>query len=335
MADLRNRPARNPRWVRLFTPLLFAAIAALASSPATQAAFPDKPVKIVVGFTPGGTADSVARILAISMGARLGQSMVVENRAGANGNLATEFVSRAAPDGHTIFFTSIGHVVNPLLYKDAKYDPVKDFTPIGQVLSAPNVLVVPGNSPFNSARELITYAKANPGKLDVASSGSGTSVHLSAELFKQLAGVELVHIPYKGTGSALPDLLSGAVALMFPNLPTAVPFIQNGRLKALGVTTAMRSAAAPQIPTLAEAGVPGYAMSTWYGLVGPAGMPVEVVNKLNAELRAVLQDAQVREKLVSHGVDPVVGTPKEFGAFMAEETKRWSVLLRQIKVKVD
>ncbi len=300
-----------------------------------HAAYPDKPVKMVVGFTPGGTADSVARILSVSMGARMGQSVVVENRAGANGNLATEYVARAAPDGYTIFFTSIGHVVNPLLYKDAKYDPVKDFTPIGQVLSAPNVLVVPGNSRFGTAKELVAFAKANPGRLDVASSGSGTSVHLSAELFQQLADVSLTHVPYKGTGSALPDLLSGTVALMFPNLPSAVPFIQNGRLRALGVTTAMRSAAAAQIPTLAEAGIAGYDMSTWYGMIGPAAMPSEVVTKLNAELRAALQEPSVREKLVSQGVDAVSGSPAAFGAFMQDETRRWSVLLKQIKVKVD
>lgn len=325
-----------PRLCRRSTAaLLFAAALGLATPATTHAAYPEKPIKIVVGFTPGGTADSIARILSVSMGARLGQSMVVENRAGANGNLATDYIARAAPDGYTIFFTSIGHVVNPLLYKEAKYDPVRDFTPVGQVLSAPNVLVVPGNSRFNTARDLVAYAKANPGKLDVASSGSGTSVHLSAELFQQLAGVSLTHIPYKGTGSALPDLLSGSVALMFPNLPSAVPFIQNGRLRALGVTTATRSAAAPQIPTLAEAGIAGYDMSTWYGMIGPTNMPADVVNKLNAELRAVLNDAQVREKLVSHGVDPIIGSSNQFGVFMQDETKRWTMLLKQIKVKVD
>lgn len=313
---------------------LLAVVLACTAAPAL-AAYPDKPIKIIVGFTPGGTADSVARILSVAMGARLGQTMVVENRAGANGNLATEFVQRSAPDGYTIFFTSIGHAVNPSLYKDAKYDPVKDFTPIGQVLSAPNVLVVPGNSPFNSVKELTAYAKAHPGKLDVASSGSGTSVHLSAELYKQIMGVHLVHIPYRGTGSLLPDLLSGVVAMSFPNLPSALPFIQSGKLKALGVTTAKRSDAAPQIPTLAEAGVPGYDMSTWYGLIGPANMPADVVQQLNQTLRQVLQDPQVRSKLVSQGVDPVTGTPQEFGSFIQRETKSWTTLLKKIKVEVN
>jgi tripartite-type tricarboxylate transporter receptor subunit TctC len=310
-----------------------AAICAMA--PAAHAAFPDKPIKIIVGFTPGGTADGVARILAAAMGARLGQSMVVENRAGANGNIATELVARSAPDGYTIFFTSIGHAVNPSLYKHANYDPVGGFTPIGQVLTAPNVLVVPGNSPFNTAKELIAYAKANPGKLHVASSGSGTSVHLSAELFKQLAGVDMVHVPYKGTGSAMPDLLAARVSLMFPNLPSAMPHIQEGRLKALGVTTDKRSGAAPKIPTLAEAGVAGYDMSTWYGLVGPANMPADIVKRLNQELRNVLADPQIREKLVAQGVDPVTGTPEAFGKFIQEETKRWAKIIKDSNIEVN
>jgi tripartite-type tricarboxylate transporter receptor subunit TctC len=315
------------------------ALAVLLAAPmiaeSALAAYPDKPIKIVVGFTPGGTADSVGRILGIAMSSRLGQPIIVENRPGANGNLATDYVSHSAPDGYTIFFTSIGHAVNPSLYKDAKYDPVKDFTPIGQVLSAPNILVVPGNSPFNTVKDLVAYAKANPGKLNFASSGSGASLHLSAELFMQMVGVEMVHIPYKGTGSLMPDLLSSVVALSFPNFPSALPFVRSGKLKALGVTTAKRSAAAPQIPTLAEAGVPGYDMSTWYGLVGPANMPAEVVAKLNQELRNVLQDPQVREKLVAQGVDPVIGSPQEFGLFIQEEAKKWALLLKKIKIEVN
>jgi tripartite-type tricarboxylate transporter receptor subunit TctC len=296
------------------------------------AAYPDKPIKLIVGFTPGGTADGVGRLLAQNMGAKLGQSIVVENKAGANGNLATEFVQRAAPDGYTLFFTSIGHAVNPSIYKDAKYDPVKDFTPVGQVLNAPNMLVVPANSPFNSVKELVTYAKAHPGKLDFASSGTGASVHLSAELFKQMAGLHIVHIPYRGTGSLIPDLISGNVAMAFPNLPSAWPLVQSGKLKALGVTTAKRSAAAPQVPTIAEAGVPGYDMSTWYGLIGPAGMPADIVQRLNKELNAVLQDPQVRSKLIAQGVDPAGGTPEEFGQFIQKETKAWAALLKTIKV---
>jgi tripartite-type tricarboxylate transporter receptor subunit TctC len=307
----------------------------LMSSKLAHAAFPEKPIRIIVGFTPGGTADSVARLLASSMGPKLGQTVVVENKPGANGLLATDFVQRAPADGYTIFFTSIGHAVNPALYKDAKYDPVKDFTPIGQVLSAPNVLVVPGNSTFNTVKDLITFAKANPGKLDFASSGGGASVHLSGELFKQIAGIEMTHIPYKGTGSLLPDLIAGTVSMSFPNLPSAMPLIQNGKLKALGVTTAKRSGAAPNINTLAEAGVTGYDMSTWYGLIGPANMPADVVKRLNQELRNVLQDPQVRSKMISQGVDPVSGTPEAFATFIQEETKSWAQLLKKIKVDLN
>lgn len=319
--------------VRWMMAMALHAVCALGAGSA--AAWPDKPVRIVVGFTPGGTADSVARILAASLGPRLGGSVVVETRAGANGNLATEHVARAAPDGHTLFFTSIGHVVNPLLYRDATYDPVAGFSPIGQVLAAPNILVVPASSPFQSARELIAFAKANSGRLDVGSSGSGTSVHLSAELFKQLAGVELTHIPYKGTGSALPDLLSGTLAMMFPNLPSALPLVQAGKLRALGVTTAKRSEAAPSIPTLAEAGVTGYDMSTWYGLIGPARMPADLVARLNRELRAVLADPAVRDKLQGQGADVVTGSPEDFARFIQDESARWSRLIRQARVRVE
>jgi tripartite-type tricarboxylate transporter receptor subunit TctC len=299
------------------------------------AAFPDKPVKIIVGFTPGGTADGVARILAQALGGRMGQTFVVENKAGANGNLATDFVAHAPPDGYTIFFTSIGHAVNPSLYKDAKYDPVKDFSPIGQVLSAPNVLVVPGNSPFSTLKEMVAFAKANPGKLTFASSGIGASVHLSGELFKDLAGVDLLHIPYKGTGSLMPDLLSGTVSMAFPNLPSALPLIKSGKLKALGVTTSKRSDAAPQIPTIAEAGVPGYDMSTWYGLIGPAKMAPEVVKRLNDELQAVLRDPEIRARLLAQGVDPVTGSPAEFAAFLQQEQAKWSGTLKRSKIVAE
>ena len=259
----------------------------------------------------------------------------MENKAGANGVLATDYVQRAPADGYVIFFTSIGHAVNPSLYKEAKYDPVNDFTPIGQVLSAPNALVVPGNSPFNSVKELIAYGKANPGKLNFASSGTGASVHLSGELFKQQADIDMVHIPYKGTGSLMPDLISGTVSMAFPNLPSALPLVKAGKLKLLGVTTSKRSDSSPQTPTIAEAGVPGYEMSTWYGLIGPAKMPPEVVKRLNDELQLVMADPNVRNKLVAQGVDPVTGTPQDFAAFIQHETARWATLLKKIKIQVE
>ena len=311
--------------------LAFTALCATAA----WAAFPDKPLRLIVGFTPGGTTDTVARIVALSMGERLGQTIVVENRPGANGNLATESVSRAIPDGYTIFFTSVGHAVNPSLYKSARYDPVKDFTPIGQVLTAPNVLVVPGNSPFNNLKELIAYARANPGKLNVASSGFGSSVHLSAELFMQATGVKLTHIPYKGTSVAVPDLLAGVVSMMFPNLPTMLPLIESGKLKAMGVTTSKRSQVAPNIPTIAEAGVPGYDMGTWYGLVGPANMPPDVVMQLNQALNAALADPKIKAKLNAQGVDIVSGSPQAFGQMIQAETDKWSRLIKANGITIE
>jgi len=317
---------------------LFACAVAFSTSivfSCAQAAYPDKPIRLIVGFTAGGTADTVARILGVSMGAALNQTIVVENRVGANGNLATESVARAAPDGYTIFFTSVGHAVNPSLYKSARYDPVKDFTPIGQVLSAPNVLVVPANSPFQNVKELIAYARANPGKVDVASSGFGSSVHLSAELFMQATGVKLSHIPYKGTSVAIPDLMAGTVAMMFPNLPTIIPLIRSGKLRALGVTTDTRSQAAPDIPTLDEAGVPGYNMSTWYGLVGPAHMDPTVVQRLNEVLQKTLSEPSIRKQLSDQGVDIVSGSAQAFGQMIQFETDKWAKLIKQANIKIE
>ena len=299
------------------------------------ASYPDKPIRVVVGFTPGGTTDTVARIVSQAMSERLGQPIVVENRPGANGGVATESVIRSAPDGYTLFFTSVGHAVNPSLYPSAKYDPVKDFTPIGQVLTAPNVLVVAGNSPFKDLKELMAYARAHPGKLDVASSGYGSSVHLSAEVFMKEAAVELNHIPYKGTSVAIPDVMSGTVTMMFPNLPTMLPLIATGKLRALGVTTVKRSQVAPDIPTIAEAGLPGYDVGTWYGFVGPAKMDRAVVTQLNTALNAVLSDAAISAKLRDQGVDLVFGTPEAFGAMIEKETQRWSNVIKAANIKIE
>lgn len=312
-----------------------AAISLLAVGGVAHAADPSAPITMVVGFSPGGTADSTARLLADEMGKVLGQTIVVENKAGANGNIATSYVSRATPDGSTLFVTSIGHAVNPAMYRNVIYDPVKDFTPIGRVLTAPNIMVVPKSSPFSNAKELIEYARANPGKLNVASSGIGTSVHLSAELFKQLTSTDLTHVPYKGTGTAMPDLLAGTTQVMFPNLPSALPHVKRGDLKAFGVTTKERSGAAPDIETLAEAGVTNYDMSTWYALIGPRGMDPNVVTRLNAALQQVLANPAVRDKLVSQGADPAPSTPEELGNFIGEETKKWASLVKEAQLEVN
>ncbi|MDN4016518.1 Bug family tripartite tricarboxylate transporter substrate binding protein [Zwartia panacis] len=297
--------------------------------------YPNKPIKIIVGFTPGGSTDAVGRQLANSFTKILGQSVIVENKPGANANLATDFVRRAAPDGYTIFYTSIGHVTNPLIYKEAKYDPVKDFTPIGQVLAGPNVLVIPANSRFKTLKDLIDYGKANPGKINFASSGVGSSVHLSGELFKQLSGVDMVHIPYKGTGSLLPHLMSGTVDLAFPNLPTAIPLIEQGQLRALGVTTNTRSNAAPKIPTIAEGGLPTYDMSTWYGLVGPANLPPEIQKKLSDALMKTLNDPEFKERLIALGMDPRPSSPQDFAKFIQGESAKWSTILKDMNFNTN
>lgn len=323
----------------LLTPLVACALLALRISGVHAAvsaeAYPSKPIHLVVGFSPGGAADTVGRALAEGLSTRLGQPVIVENKAGANGNIAAEMVARSAPDGYTIYFPSIGHAVNASLYKNLPYDPIKDFTAIGGVFSAPNMMVVPVTSPYKSVLEVINAAKAHPGKLTFASSSSGTSVHLSAELFEKMAKIEMIHVPYKGTGSAMPDLISGQVDMSFPNLPSAMPQVKAGYLRALGVTTAKRSAAAPSVPTIAESGLPGYEMATWYGLVAPANLPLGIRNRLNKELQSVLADPKFKDKLIAQGADPTPGTPEQFSQFISYEIEKWRKLIEQSKITVE
>jgi tripartite-type tricarboxylate transporter receptor subunit TctC len=297
--------------------------------------YPSKPIHLIVGFSPGGSADTVGRALAEGLSVRLGQPVVVENKAGANGNIAAEYVARSVPDGYVLYFPSIGHAVNASLYKNLPYDPVKDFTAIGGVFSAPNILIVPANSPYKSVNELIAAGKASPGKLTFASSGSGTSVHLSAVLFEKMAKIDMIHVPYKGTGSAMPDVISGQVDMSFPNLPSGLPHVKSGSLRALGVTTAKRSAAAPNIPTIAESGLPGYDMATWYGLVAPANLPVEIRNRINKELQGILADPKFKDKLIAQGADPMPGTPEQFSTFIKAEIEKWRKLIAQSQITID
>ncbi len=302
---------------------------------AQEANYPSKPIRLVVGFSPGGSADGVGRALAENLSLRLGQPVIVENRAGANGNIAAEMVARAQADGYTLYFPSIGHAVNATLYKNLSFDPVADFTAIGGVFSAPNMLVVPAKSPFHTVAQLVAFAKAHPGALTFASSGSGTSVHLSGELFAKMAGISMVHIPYKGTGSAMPDLISGQVDMSFPNIPSALPQVNAGTLRALGVTTAKRSNASPQVPTMSEAGVPGYDMATWYGLIGPANMAPSIRTRLNAELQVILANPQFKVKLLSQGAETMPGTALQFENFIKSETERWRKIIEQAKISID
>ena len=297
--------------------------------------YPTKPIHLIVGFSPGGSADTVGRALAEGLSNRLGQPVIVENKAGANGNIAAELVARSTPDGYTLYFPSIGHAVNASLYKNLPYDPIKDFTAIGGVFSAPNMLVVPVNSPYKSVAEVIAAAKANPGRLTFASSGSGTSVHLSAVLFEKMAKIQMIHVPYKGTGNAMPDVISGQVDMSFPNLPSAVPQVKAGNLRGLGITSAKRSAAAPDIPTIAESGLPGYDMATWYGLVAPANLPLGIRNRLNKELQSILADPKFKDKLIAQGADPMPGSPEQFSTFIKSEMEKWRKLIAQSQITVD
>ena len=297
--------------------------------------YPIKPIHLIIGFSPGGSADTVGRALAEGLSNRLGQPVIVENKAGANGNIAAELVARSTPDGYTLYFPSIGHAVNASLYKNLPYDPIKDFTAIGSVFSAPNMLVVPVNSPYKSVAEVIAAAKANPGRLTFASSGSGTSVHLSAVLFEKMAKIQMIHVPYKGTGNAMPDVISGQVDMSFPNLPSAVPQVKAGNLRGLGITSAKRSAAAPDIPTITESGLPGYDMATWYGLVAPANLPVGIRNRLNKELQSILADPKFKDKLIAQGADPMPGSPEQFSTFIKSEMEKWRKLIAQSQITVD
>ncbi|QWD71456.1 tripartite tricarboxylate transporter substrate binding protein [Polynucleobacter sp. UB-Siik-W21] len=320
---------------KLFSALLFWVGLSSAFAADSVSTYPNKPIHLIVGFSPGGSADTVGRALAEGLSNRLGQAVVVENKAGANGNIAAELVARSAPDGYTLYFPSIGHAVNASLYKNLPYDPVKDFTAIGGVFSAPNILIVPANSPYKSVGELIAAARANPGRLTFASSGSGTSVHLSAVLFEKMAKIDMIHVPYKGTGSAMPDVISGQVDMSFPNLPSGLPHVKSGSLRALGITTAKRSSAAPNIPTIAESGLPGYDMATWYGLVTPANLPVEIRNRLNKELQSILADPKFKDKLIAQGADPMPGTSEQFSAFIKSEIEKWRKLIAQSQITID
>ncbi len=298
--------------------------------------FPNHPVRIVVPFPAGGTTDILARAVADRFTQDLGQPFIVDNRPGAGGNLGAELVAKAAPDGYTLLMGTVGtHAINPSLYARMPYDHVKDFAPVFLVAGVPNVLVVNPSLPVNTVAELIAYAKANPGKLDFASSGSGTSIHLSGELFKVMAGVSMQHIPYKGSSPALQDLIGGRVQLMFDNLPSSLPFIKAGKLRAIAVTSTARAAALPDIPTIAEAGLPGFEASSWFGLLAPANTPADVVARLNAEGNKWLASPEARDKLLSQGAIAAGGSSADFAAHITAETAKWAKVVKASGAKVE
>nr|WP_240039420.1 tripartite tricarboxylate transporter substrate binding protein [Achromobacter aloeverae] len=300
-----------------------------------QAAYPDKPVRIIVGFSAGGTTDVIARIMAKELTEATGQSFVVENKPGAGSNIGAEYVARAPADGYTLYFVAVTSAINQTLYPKIKFDLVKDFTPIALAAKVPNVLVVNPQVPVKSVKELVDYAKAHPGKLNFASSGSGTSIHMAGELFKQQAGIEVQHVPYKGSGPAITDLIGGQVQFMFDNMPSSWPHAQSGKLRALAVTTKERSPSAPDLPTMAESGFPNFDVSSWFGLIAPANTPPDVVNKLNGIMEKALDKPEVKRSYEQLGAVAAKTTPAEFGQFIKSEVAQWAVVVKASGATVD
>jgi len=325
--------------------LLACAILLAPGLPFAQTVWPAKPVRIIVPFAAGGTTDILARALAPELSKAFGQTFIIDNKPGAGGNIGADGVAKSAPDGYTLLMGTVGtHGINQSLYPKLPYDPIKDFTPITLVAGVPNVLVMnPAKArelAINSVADLIRYARANPGKLNMASSGNGTSIHLSGELFKALTGTYMVHFPYRGSGPALMDLIGGSMDLMFDNLPSSLPQIKAGKLKALAVTSAQRSAAVPDLPTIAETAPPGsglehYEASSWFGLLAPAGTPIDVVNRIQQESAKALNAPALKERLLAQGAIPSGMPPAEFAKFIAAETKKWAGVVKASGAKVD
>jgi tripartite-type tricarboxylate transporter receptor subunit TctC len=301
---------------------------------ASNQTWPKRFVRLIVPFPPGGGTDAIARVVAGKLSDMWGQQMVVENRGGGGTNIGTEAVARADPDGYTILLTSMPLTVNRFLYPSLGYDPVADLAPVSLICDYPNIMAVPITSPAHSVMEFIANAKANPGKITFASSGHGTSVHLSGELFKRMAGIEMLHVPYRGGGPALNDLIPGRVDVMFNNIGSVLPLIQGGKLRGLAVTTAKRSLAIPQLPPIAEAGVPGFDVSSWYGFFAPAKTPPEIVRKMHADTVAALADPTTKSRLEQLGVVVVGSTPAELAAYLKSEIDKWGPVIKEAGITV-
>ena len=304
----------------------------LSAAPAWAQSYPNKPIRFLVGFVAGGTNDIVARALAQKLTENVGQSVVVENRAGANTAIATELAARAAPDGYTILLNASGHATNPALMK-LPFDSVRDFAFISLVAEAQNIVVVHPLFPPRTVPELIALSKKRPGQINFASSGTGTTVHLSAELFQYMTGIKWVHIPYKGGGPAAIELIAGQTQIMFANMPTAIQYVRDGRLRALAVTGARRAPAAPQLPTVAEGGVPGYAVTAWFGVSAPAKTPRAIVERLNDEIVRALNSPDLSARLTAQGADPSPMTPEQYTAFVQSEIVKWAKVIQAAGIK--
>ncbi len=308
----------------------------LAGASVFAQTYPTKPVTIVVPFAAGGTTDILARIIGQALTAELGQSVIVDNRAGAGGNIGGQAAAKATPDGYTLFMGTVGtHAINASLYKKMPFDPIKDFAPLSRVANVPNLLVANPNQPFKSVKDLIAYAKANPGKVNFGSSGNGSSIHLSGELFKSLAKVDMVHVPYKGSAPAVTDLLGNQIAIMFDNMPSAIQHVRSGKLVPIAVTTAKRSPELPNVPTIAEAGLPGYEATSWFGMFAPAGTPAPVLAQLNKALVKVLNQADVAKKINEQGAETYSETPEQFAAFIQAESAKWGKVVKESGASLD
>ena len=304
--------------------------------PAQAEEWPSKPIRWVVPFPPGGAMDAIARALGEKASKTLGQPVVIENKPGAGGNIGADFVAKSAPDGHTLMITSVGMATNKFLYAKLNYDPVKDFAPVSLLAVVPNVLVTNATQPnVKTVADVVANARAQPGRLTYASAGNGTSIHLAGEVFTSLAKVDMQHIPYKGSGPAVTDLLGGQVNYMFDSITSAKPHILSGKLRAIGLTTAKRSSALPNVPTLAEAGLPGYEVSPWFAVFVPAGTPKPIIARLNAALLGAMNQPDIKAKFATIGAEPVGSTPEEMGAHLSREIDRWGKLISEKNIKAD
>jgi tripartite-type tricarboxylate transporter receptor subunit TctC len=308
---------------------------ALLSSAAAAQSYPAKPVRVVVSFPPGAGVDIVARTVMPKLADALGQQFVIDNRAGASGNLGSEVAAHAPPDGYTLLFTPASVASSQALYTRLNYNLVRDLEPISMVAAAPFVLVVHPSLPVKTVKELIAMAKAKPGQLLYASTGNGGSPHLATEMFRQQAKIDITHIPYKGTPPAVTDLIAGQVSMMFANTLSVLPYVNSGRLRALAISSAKRSAAAPAIPTIAENGMPGFDSVTWFGVLAPTGTPRDIINKLSGELRRIVQTKTMTDQLLAQGADPIGSTAEEFGVRIKSDIARWTVIIKTAGIKAE
>ena len=321
-----------------FLPLAAVALTALLATSGAQGqagTYPDKPIRFVVPYPPGGGTDVIARIVHERFQAALGQTIVIENKGGAGGSVGTDVVAKAAPDGYTVLFTLSSHTINPAIFPKLSYDTVRDFEPVGSVASLPQILVANPQFPANTVAELIALAKAKPGSLSFASVGNGSPGHLAGELFKLRTGTQMTHIPYRGGGPAVTDVMGGQVPLLWVSIPAAAQFVKTGKLKALGVSTLKRSAAFPDVPTLQESGVADFEVDSWYAIFVPAKTPPAIIDKLNRALNSVIADASIREKLLAQGSEGVGGTPEALGRIVAAELPMWAKLAKDANIKAD